>query len=376
MASIRYNLNRAKGHNYITLIYDCAVGNRLKMSIGQKIEDKQWDIRKQRVKPTHPNATTINTLLSEISLFIERTRNEYKIKGERLTAVDLRKLITNRLYGVNESVFSVYAEKWIKEMDIEPGTKKTIKNAITFITKNWPDITFDQINTKWHKELIKKMSGYSDNYKHLITKKLRQCIQSAYIDGVHKNLFHQNSKFIAPAGKSETVFLSVDEINDIYLNLNKIEDSLKNAAIIVLIGCMTGQRHQTYRTINKNMVAYKGDKKMITMMTEKTNERVTIPVSDKLLKLLNMEYHDISQQKLNEYVKEVCEIVGIEKYKKVSSHTARRSFATNAVLAGIDMHLIMKITGHKTESEFRKYVRIDDLMAADKSYADINLMQI
>ena len=111
-------------------------------------------------------------------------------------------------------------------------------------------------------------------------------------------------------------------------------------------------------------------------MTEKTNERVTIPVSDKLLKLLNMEYHDISQQKLNEYVKEVCEIVGIEKYKKVSSHTARRSFATNAVLAGIDMHLIMKITGHKTESEFRKYVRIDDLMAADKSYADINLMQI
>lgn len=156
MASIRYNLNRAKGHNYITLIYDCAVGNRLKMSIGQKIEDKQWDIRKQRVKPTHPNATTINTLLSEISLFIERTRNEYKIKGERLTAVDLRKLITNRLYGVNESVFSVYAEKWIKEMDIEPGTKKTIKNAITFITKNWPDITFDQINPKWHKELIKK----------------------------------------------------------------------------------------------------------------------------------------------------------------------------------------------------------------------------
>ena len=138
---------------------------------------------------------------------------------------------------------------------------------------------------------------------------------------------------------------------------------------------MTGQRHQTYRTINKNMVAYKGDKKMITMMTEKTNERVTIPVSDKLLKLLNMEYHDISQQKLNEYVKEVCEIVGIEKYKKVSSHTARRSFATNAVLAGIDMHLIMKITGHKTESEFRKYVRIDDLMAAEKSHHMINMLQ-
>lgn len=375
MASIRFNLNKVRDHSYITLIYDCAVGNRLKMSIGQKVDVKYWDIKKQRVKPTHPNATTINAMLGEIVIFIERTRNEYKIKGERLMASDLRKLVTNRMYGVNEMIFSVYADKWIKDMQVEPGTLKTIVNAVKFINTEFPDLTFDKINQKWHKDLLKRMIGYSDNYKHTITKKLRQCIQSAYIDGVHKNLFHQSGKFIVPMADADTIYITQEQINDIYNNLHQLEPYLKNAAIIFLIGCMTGQRHQTYRTINKNMIAYKSNIKLITMMTEKTQERVTIPVSDKLLSLLNMEFHDISQQKLNEYIKEVCRFSGIENYKKVSSHTARRSFATNAVLAGIDMHLIMKITGHKTESEFRKYVRLDDILAAEKSYSAINIMQ-
>ena len=123
------------------------------------------------------------------------------------------------------------------------------------------------------------------------------------------------------------------------------------------------------------MIIYKGDLKMITLMTEKTKARVTIPISDKLMTLLDMEYHTISLQKLNTYIKEACQIAGIKEWEQVSTHTARRSFATNAVLAGIDMHLIMKITGHKTESEFRKYVRVDDIMAAKKSHHMINMLQ-
>jgi integrase len=68
-------------------------------------------------------------------------------------------------------------------------------------------------------------------------------------------------------------------------------------------------------------------------------------------------------------------MAGVEFYNEVSSHTARRSFATNAILAGIDMSLIMKITGHTTESQFRKYVRLDDVLAASKSAGQIRLMQ-
>ena len=48
----------------------------------------------------------------------------------------------------------------------------------------------------------------------------------------------------------------------------------------------------------------------------------------------------------------------VERYKLVGSHTARRTFATNAYLAGVPAARIMLITGHKTEGAFFDYIRI------------------
>ena len=47
-----------------------------------------------------------------------------------------------------------------------------------------------------------------------------------------------------------------------------------------------------------------------------------------------------------------------EKCDLVSTHVARRSFATNAYKAGVPTIAIMKITGHKKESTFLKYIKI------------------
>lgn len=47
-----------------------------------------------------------------------------------------------------------------------------------------------------------------------------------------------------------------------------------------------------------------------------------------------------------------------EKWELVSSHTARRSAATNMYKAGIPTISIMKITGHKSERVFMDYIKI------------------
>jgi integrase len=54
------------------------------------------------------------------------------------------------------------------------------------------------------------------------------------------------------------------------------------------------------------------------------------------------------------------------KFKLISTHTARRSFASNCYLAGIPAITIMKITGHKTESSFLRYIRISQEENANK----------
>ena len=86
---------------------------------------------------------------------------------------------------------------------------------------------------------------------------------------------------------------------------------------------------------------------------------------------------------MNKYIKEIAREAGIvdmvevsyvengekkshlvEKCELVKTHTARRSGATNMYLAGIPTIAIMKITGHKTEKEFMKYIKITEEQTA------------
>lgn len=89
------------------------------------------------------------------------------------------------------------------------------------------------------------------------------------------------------------------------------------------------------------------------------------------------------EQKVNKFIKEVTREAGITEKIEVSyvengekkmrlvnkcdlvkTHTARRSGATNMYLAGIPTIAIMKITGHKTEKEFMKYIKITEEQTA------------
>lgn len=118
--------------------------------------------------------------------------------------------------------------------------------------------------------------------------------------------------------------------------------------------------------------------------TQKTGEKVSIPLHPKLKEVLEKYEYDlaplrISNQKFNDYVKDLCkkaeitdqiEIVkfekGVKKYlifpkcQLIASHTGRRTFITNAILAGIPLPVIQKITGHRKLSTLQRYVDIAD----------------
>jgi integrase len=87
----------------------------------------------------------------------------------------------------------------------------------------------------------------------------------------------------------------------------------------------------------------------------------------------------ITNQKFNVELHEVCRLAGLNseetrtrhagdniateccpKWQLVSAHTARRSYATNMYKKGFPTLMIMKITGHKTEKNFLKYIKVDE----------------
>ena len=55
-----------------------------------------------------------------------------------------------------------------------------------------------------------------------------------------------------------------------------------------------------------------------------------------------------------------AEVTKFKKHELVSTHTARRSFATNAYKAKVPMLSIMKITGHKKTETFQKYISLSN----------------
>jgi integrase len=153
--------------------------------------------------------------------------------------------------------------------------------------------------------------------------------------------------------------------------------ALENIRDIFLLACYTGVRSQDYHKLN-NLNRIFGN--MLKVRTEKTDEEVIIPlhpIAEYILAKYNGKPRIITNQKFNTYIKEVCKLAGINedttlsrtvggkriattkpKYECVSSHSARRSFATNAYKAGVPTLAIMAITGHRTEKVFLKYVKV------------------
>ncbi len=125
---------------------------------------------------------------------------------------------------------------------------------------------------------------------------------------------------------------------------------------------------------------------VLTVRSSKTGEVSTIPIYPIVSAILDKYKGELpykpSNQKMNEYIKVVAmraninemvetritkggvrEINTSEKFELVTTHTARRSLATNLVLRGVSPYVVMKVTGHKSLSSFERYVRLQELEA-------------
>ena len=133
------------------------------------------------------------------------------------------------------------------------------------------------------------------------------------------------------------------------------------------------------------------------MHHKKTKNKVVVPLSTKAIEILR-EYKNFSPIKsnttitdFNRTIKEVCKKAEINatinqyrtirgerleieklKYEMVTSHTCRRTFCTLKVLNEVPVPLIMKISGHTTERNFFRYLKMDEETSAEKMSKYIN----
>jgi len=183
--------------------------------------------------------------------------------------------------------------------------------------------------------------------------------------------------------KTDKVFLSLEEIKKIE-DCNIEPDYLINTRDWLLVSCETGQRVSDFLRFTKDMIRYENSKPLIEFTQVKTRKIMTVPLSKKVIKILKKREGNfprpISDQKYNDYIKEVCKLAGLtnkvkgslkdpetnrkktgtfEKWELVSSHIGRRSFATNNY-GRIPTSLLIGATGHSTEKMFLEYIGKSD----------------
>jgi len=173
-----------------------------------------------------------------------------------------------------------------------------------------------------------------------------------------------------------SVYLSMNEITRIYYfkGLTKKQEAIRD---LFVVGCLTALRYSDYSTLTSDNFT----KDYIIKITKKTGTKVTIPLHDYVREIYAKYDGEISKglsiQHFNRYIKKICQRVGLDsevvfnytkggklitetkqKWEMISSHTARRSAATNMYQTGrMKTYEIMSLTGHSTEKSFFRYIK-------------------
>jgi integrase len=181
--------------------------------------------------------------------------------------------------------------------------------------------------------------------------------------------------------KTYLSFIDLEQIEKAY----GLPEYLDNARDWLIISCYTGQRISDFMRFTKEMIRIEDGKTLIEFTQKKTGKLMTVPLHKKVLEILDKRAGEfpraISDQKYNDFLKEVCkeaelfekvpgsklvetgsesgkyrkEFNNYEKWELVSSHIGRRSFASN-FYGQIPTTYLIYITGHSTETEFLKYI--------------------
>lgn len=355
----------------------------------------------QRAKKSLAGYSTFNESLNNLETFVETTFNRFKNTNSRTPNIEeLRESLKNAKEEKESKTdlkltFFGYFDKFIKENESTnektQGTISIYKTALNHLRefqrvkqKNQPKyrIDFETIDLDFYHEYFEyltKTKKFGENNIGKQFKVIKTVLNDATERGVNTNLAFRSKRFKVVSEEADDIYLNESEIKELYkldLSSNKRLEKVRD---LFYIGCWTGLRYSDYNKINsKNII--NGDE--LHLFSKKTKRNIVIPLIEEVL-FLKDKYNSkfprpLSNQKMNEYIKEVCAMVdglkektsirtkkggteiikNIEKYKLVSIHTGRRSYATNCYKRGIPVSVIKDITDHKTDASFYKYIKI------------------
>ena len=352
---------------------------QVKLSTHIQVLAKDWDQKGQRVRAGDPLYRTKNAALASWATDAQRYLIQMDDDGWTLEQVKDAILKAKGRDVPKDNRGNSMLEWYYHWATTKTQSRTpTPQNLLSYnILKEFrPRISFDEVTSGFYEDFCLWMDfekNYKANMKGTQIKNLKAAMNAAY-----KKRLHDNTDFMyfrKPQEEVDNVYLTEDELDAIY-NLPLTGYKAK-ARDIFLVGCYTAMRWSDYSRLEEKDIT----DDTIYFTHKKTGFRVSIPLHPIVREILDRydgKVPKISDQKLNEYIKVVCREAGITnpvtrvyikggsrveevkpKCDLVTSHTARRTAATNMYKSGVPAYNIMLITGHTSEVTFRKYIKFE-----------------
>jgi integrase len=407
--SVKFDLFQEKGASEcrpirIRIAY---AGRRLDLRLGYSVEPENWDANMRRVRSGTKNkfkqpANTINRAITKCETFIEKMFTQYELLENRYPAIEeLRRdfnayvgkenkaLSIKTFFDVFDEFVSATGEKnnWEKATYTKFGTIR--RYLFQFNEKlslnTFTDATMQDFVSSLHSAGL--VNTTVRKYTEFVLWFIRWAQHNGYYKGTTHQTFRQRLK--GTTGEiNEPVYLTWEELIRLYefeFPTNKL--SFPIVRDIFCFCCFTGLRYSDVAKLRRSDVK----ETFIRVVTKKTVEGLTIELNKysraildkyKNVKLrYDLALPVISGQKMNEHLKEIGELVGIDepvrrisfkrnerieivspKYALLTTHCGRRTFIVNALYLGIPAEVVMKWTGHSDYDAMKPYVKIVDAL--------------
>ena len=378
-------------------------GKKFKYSTGYKACYDDWDFNKQRIKSNKAllvNAREVNNLLNLIETSLSKEYSKYisdqvVVNNELLKSFldNLLKKKTIESKPVKTDTFFEFAYNHLddKKSRVTKATfysyRQTLIKLETYSINLKLNITFDSFDIKFVNSFNKFLEEHYNHKQNSISKhfkNLKTYLIEASNRGYIKNSSFVVKDFFSPTENTTAIYLDEKELKKMHDEDLTDNPSMELARDIFLIGCYIGQRVGDYNGLTKDdIVTIKGIS-FFKIRQSKTKTDVLCPITKEISEIMKLRHNNLPPKKLNEpdindnikdlgkrlgFTKKIkCEFTQggkkivqmLPKYELIMTHTARRSFCTNMYLKKMPVYDIMLFSGHKTEREFYKYIKIKD----------------
>lgn len=355
-----------------------------------KVDPKYW--KNQRIRP-NPKSEPYNyhlehnVILDDFEIKVKQIYRNALINGDSLT----KSYVLGKLEGtaIKEGPIDIFLalEEFVDthRTTRSPGTLIKYRSCINFLKEfikhTKYNLGFDSIDNRFYESFRDYAFLEKETLNNYFGKQIafiKTFMNWSLERGYHSNLDFKNFKRIT--NDIEVIYLTMKELLLLY------EHGFESKRLIHVrdfycFACFTGLRFSDLADLRPSNVF--NDHLRLTIRKTKTTDHI-IPLNKMAISILTKYKGSIyeplpriSGQKFNQYLKECCEVVGftqpinitrfigqkridkvLPKYQLITSHTARKTFVTNSLLLGMNVKVLKKITGHKDEVSFMKYVEI------------------